>query len=71
MMRRKQRESKVQAKNKYKVVPKAEISTSLITVKDLNEDNNRGKDNCSESRNGSNAEVDRNMLKDIIKNLLL
>lgn len=47
------------------------IENSLITVKDLNEDTYRGKDMLFENRNSSNnEEIDRNILKDIIKNLL-
>lgn len=49
---------------------KLSVESSLITVKDLNEDTYRMKDLCVENRNGSNNQIDRNMLKDLIKNLL-
>lgn len=49
---------------------KLSVESSLITVKDLNEDTYRMKDLCVGNRNESNNQNDRNMLKDLIKNLL-
>lgn len=49
---------------------KLSVESSLITVKDLNEDTYRMKDLCVGNRNESNNQIDKNMLKDLIKNLL-
>ena len=70
LLKKKQVENKKIVSKTETQMKKLSVESSLITVKDLNEDTYRMKDLCVENRNGSNNQIDRNMLKDLIKNLL-